>query len=72
MYQQFYGFKESPFNVTSDPSFFYSSLRHQEAFSHLSYGIKERKGIIVITGEIGTGKVNWCRCGQQGGNAVIH
>lgn len=61
MYCQFYGLKERPFNVTSDPSFFFSSRKHQEALSHLFYGVTQRKGIIVITGEIGTGKTTLCR-----------
>ena len=61
MYKEFYALKENPFNVTSDPAFFFSSKRHGEAFSHLIYGIKQRKGIIVITGEIGTGKTTLCR-----------
>ena len=61
MYCQFYGLKERPFNVTSDPAFFFSSRKHQEALSHLLYGITQRKGIIVITGEIGTGKTTLCR-----------
>ena len=61
MYNGFYQFKESPFNVTSDPEFFFSSTRHAEAFSHLVYGITQRKGMIVLTGEIGTGKTTLCR-----------
>ncbi|MDP3142967.1 MAG: AAA family ATPase, partial [Candidatus Omnitrophota bacterium] len=61
MYEQFYGFKEKPFNVTSDPSFFFLSQKHKEAFSHLIYGIQQRKGILEITGEIGTGKTTLCR-----------
>jgi general secretion pathway protein A len=61
MYCQFYGLKEKPFSITADPSFFFLSRRHQEALSHLVYGVKERKGIIVITGEIGTGKTTLCR-----------
>jgi general secretion pathway protein A len=61
MYEQFYGFKEKPFNVTSDPSFFFLSRKHKEAFSHLIYGIQQRKGILEITGEIGTGKTTLCR-----------
>ena len=61
MYCQFYGLKERHFNVTSDPAFFFSSRKHQEALSHLLYGITQRKGIIVITGEIGTGKTTLCR-----------
>jgi len=61
MYCQFYGLKERPFNVTSDPTFFFSSKKHKEALSHLLYGVTQRKGIIVITGEIGTGKTTLCR-----------
>ncbi len=61
MYKDFYKLKELPFNITSDPDFFFSSTRHEEAFDHLSYGISSRKGIIVITGEIGTGKTTLCR-----------
>lgn len=61
MYHEFYFLKENPFSITSDPSFFFSSSQHSEAFSHLTYGIKERKGIIVIIGEIGTGKTTLCR-----------
>lgn len=61
MYCKYYGFKERPFNVTSDPAFFFSSRKHQEALSHLLYGVTQRKGIIVLTGEIGTGKTTLCR-----------
>ena len=61
MYCQFYGLKERPFNVTSDPAFFFSSKKHKEAISHLIYGVSQRKGIIVLTGEIGTGKTTICR-----------
>lgn len=61
MYKEFYHLKEAPFNVTADPEFYFSSSRHAEAFSHLIYGIQNRKGILVITGEIGTGKTTLCR-----------
>ena len=61
MYCHFYGLKERPFNVTSDPAFFFLSRKHNEALSHLSYGVSQRKGIIVLTGEIGTGKTTICR-----------
>lgn len=61
MYKDFYQFKENPFNITADPDFFYTSGRHEEALSHLIYGINNRKGILVITGEIGTGKTTLCR-----------
>lgn len=61
MYCAYYGLKEKPFNVTSDPGFFFLSRRHKEALSHLLYGVSQRKGIIVLTGEIGTGKTTLCR-----------
>jgi general secretion pathway protein A len=61
MYCKYYGLKERPFNVTSDPAFFFSSRNHKEAISHLFYGVSQRKGIIVLTGEIGTGKTTICR-----------
>jgi general secretion pathway protein A len=61
MYKEFFGLKEKPFNVTSDPSFLYLSRVHKEAFSHLLYGIKEKKGFMEITGEIGAGKTTLCR-----------
>ena len=61
MYCHFYGLKERPFNVTSDPAFFFLSGKHNEALSHLLYGVSQRKGIIVITGEIGIGKTTLCR-----------
>jgi len=62
MYLSFYGLKESPFNITPDPNFFFLSRRHQEALSALIYGIKARKGFIEITGEVGSGKTTLCRC----------
>ncbi len=61
MYTEFYGLKENPFNVTSDPDYLFMSRHHKEAYSHLIYGIKERKGFVEITGEIGTGKTTLCR-----------
>jgi general secretion pathway protein A len=61
MYKEFFGLKENPFNVTSDPGFLFFSRAHREAFSHLIYGIKEKKGFLEITGEIGAGKTTLCR-----------
>jgi len=61
MYRQFFGLKEKPFNITSDPNFLYLSRVHKEAFAHLIYGVKERKGFLEITGEIGAGKTTLCR-----------
>lgn len=56
MYEKFYGLREKPFNVTPDPRFLYLGEHHQEALAHLLYGLQERKGFVVITGEVGTGK----------------
>ena len=61
IYLDYYNLREKPFNVTSDPNFLYLSKRHKEALTHLIYGIKERKGFIEITGEVGTGKTTLCR-----------
>lgn len=61
MYLEFYGLKENPFNVTSDPNFLYLSHTHKEALNHLVYGINEKKGFIELTGEIGAGKTTLCR-----------
>lgn len=61
MYKDFFGLKEKPFNVTADPNFLFFSKKHREAFEHLIYGIKEKKGFLEITGEIGTGKTTLCR-----------
>jgi general secretion pathway protein A len=61
MYQAFYGFQEMPFNITPDPRFLYLSPTHQEALQHLKYGVQERKGFIVLVGEVGCGKTTLCR-----------
>jgi general secretion pathway protein A len=61
MYTQFYGLAEPPFNLTPDSKFLFLSKRHKEALASLMYGVQERKGFIVITGEIGSGKTTLCR-----------
>jgi general secretion pathway protein A len=61
MYEQFYGFREPPFNLTPDPRFLFFSDRHREAFNHILFGLQERKGFIQLTGEIGAGKTTVCR-----------
>ncbi len=61
MYTSYFGFKENPFSLTPDPNYLYLSRHHKEAFDHLLYGISERKGFIVITGGVGTGKTTLCR-----------
>ncbi len=61
MYEQFFGFSEKPFNTTPDSKFFFPSPKHVEALNSLRYAIDERKGFVVITGEIGSGKTTVCR-----------
>ncbi len=61
MYEAYYRLTEKPFNLTPDPKFLYLSDKHKEAFAHLLFGIKNRSGFVMVTGEIGTGKTTICR-----------
>ena len=61
MYNEFYGLREAPFHITPDPRFLFFSDKHREAFNHILFGIRERKGFIQITGEVGAGKTTVCR-----------
>jgi len=56
LYQTHFGLSQAPFNITPDPSFLYLSASHREGLAQLSYGIRARKGFVVLTGEVGTGK----------------
>lgn len=56
MYKKFFGLKENPFNVNPDPRYLYLTPNTQEALACLTYGIETRKGFILLTGEVGTGK----------------
>ena len=56
MYEQFYGLKEKPFQLTPDPDYLFMSQVHENIYAHLEYAIAENKGFVVITGEIGSGK----------------
>src|SRR5438046_10095346 len=62
MYNAFFGFTESPFNLSPDPAFFFRSEQHEEALANLVYGVQARKGFIVLTGEVGTGKTTMLEC----------
>lgn len=62
MYNAFFGFSESPFNLSPDPAFFYRSEQHEEALANLVYGVQARKGFIALTGEVGTGKTTMLEC----------
>lgn len=61
MYNKFYNFQEGPFNLTPNSRYFFESARHLEALSTLIYAIENRKGFVVITGDIGSGKTTVCR-----------
>ncbi len=62
MYKAFFGFTENPFNLSPDPAFLYPSPQHEEALANLTYGVRSRKGFIVLTGEVGTGKTTMLEC----------
>jgi general secretion pathway protein A len=61
MYEQYYGFVQSPFTLTPDPRFLYRSESHEEAITLLQQAIRRKEGFIVLTGDIGTGKTTSCR-----------
>lgn len=62
MYKTFFHLKRDPFEVSPDPYFVYATPCHVEAFASLYYGIRSRKGFMVMTGEVGTGKTLVLRC----------
>jgi general secretion pathway protein A len=61
VYLAYYGLKEPPFDISPNPRFLFFSPKHREAFNHLLYGIRERKGFVQLTGEVGAGKTTVCR-----------
>jgi type II secretory pathway predicted ATPase ExeA len=62
MYKQYFGLSRNPFEISPDPYFYHPTPRHNEALANLHYGVGRRKGFIVITGEVGTGKTLLVRC----------
>jgi general secretion pathway protein A len=56
MYESFFGLREPAFSLSPDPRFLWASETHQEGLSLLQYGINQRKGFLLLTGEIGAGK----------------
>lgn len=62
MYKAFFGFSDNPFNLSPDPGFLYRSPQHEEALANLIYGVQSRKGFIVLSGEVGTGKTTMLEC----------
>ena len=61
VYLAYYGLTEPPFDITPNPRFLFFSPKHREAFNHLLYGVRARKGFVQLTGEIGAGKTTICR-----------
>ena len=61
MYESYFGFKKKPFNISPDPRFLYLSKKHREALAQLICGVREKKGFVVLSGEVGTGKTTILR-----------
>jgi general secretion pathway protein A len=62
MYKAYFNFTRNPFELTPDPTFLFSTKRHNEALAALYYGVRRHKGFVVVTGEVGTGKTLVLRC----------
>jgi general secretion pathway protein A len=62
MYKTFFNLTRNPFDLTPDPTFLFSTQRHNEALAALYYGVRRHKGFVVLTGEVGTGKTLLLRC----------
>lgn len=61
LYEAFYGLREQPFSLTTDPRFLYLSAAHRQAFDDLLTGLRRREGLLLLTGDTGTGKTTLCR-----------
>jgi general secretion pathway protein A len=61
VYLDYYNLTEPPFDITPNPRFLFYSAKHREAYNHLLYGLRERKGFVQLTGEVGAGKTTLCR-----------
>jgi len=62
MYKQFFGLRENPFNVNPDPRYLFLTPQLRDALDTLTFGIQTRKGLILLTGEVGTGKTTLINC----------
>lgn len=61
MYNTYFGFKEKPFTIAPNPQYLFMSAQHEEALAHMLYGLQGEGGVMVLTGEVGTGKTTICR-----------
>lgn len=61
MYLNYFGLKDNPFSIAPNPDYLYMSPRHREALAHLTFGLKESGGFVMLTGEVGTGKTTVSR-----------
>ena len=61
MYADYFGLKENPFSLSPEPRYLFLSEQHRDALNCLIYGIKEKKGFVLISGGIGLGKTTICR-----------
>ncbi len=62
MYESFFKLSETPFSIAPNPHYLYMSQQHNEALAHLVYGVGRDGGVVLLTGEVGTGKTTVCRC----------
>lgn len=62
MYEGFFRLSETPFSIAPNPHYLYMSQQHNEALAHLVYGVGRDGGVVLLTGEVGTGKTTVCRC----------
>ena len=72
MYEQFFGFRERPFDLTPNPRFLVMTSGHREALSNLQYGIASRKGITLLVGEAGSGKTTVIRTAMERQPSMVH
>lgn len=72
MYEQFFGFRERPFDLTPNPRYIVLTESHREALSNLEYGIASRKGITLLIGDAGSGKTTMIRAAMARQPAHVH
>jgi general secretion pathway protein A len=76
MYEQYYGLRERPFELSPNPRFLFLSKGHREALLHLRYGLTGRPGVTLLVGEAGTGKTTLVRAALQSANGqaatIVH